>query len=213
MAIPQNGIDTFGNSVTNMVSGIWNTVSTFITSNVGRPEVDETVPYTVDNTFDDGIELRTYPARNWVCTHSNGDPFEGSSGSMFWKLFRYIQGNNDASQSIDMTAPVTTLVKPISGSQEKYMEMCFYVGSSAQENPPTPTDDQVYVKFHEERKVYTRKVSGYMSGQDWRKEVEDLANKLNQMGIDHQSGSYYKVGYDSPMKLFNRRNEVWYVAN
>ena len=50
-----------------------------------------------------------YASRSWVCTKKTitADNLDNKSG-LFWKLFNYIQGENQDNLKIDMTVPVTT---------------------------------------------------------------------------------------------------------
>lgn len=41
-----------------------------------------------------GIELRAYPAAAWVSTRVEGKSYDGAVAAGFWKLFKYISGNN-----------------------------------------------------------------------------------------------------------------------
>ena len=85
-----------------------------------------------------GFESRRYPQKYWACTTSSvelapreeseaasdwslfgvinfvtRDRSEDKQSSMFWKLFRYISGDNAAQQKIEMTVPVMTNVKEV----------------------------------------------------------------------------------------------------
>merc|ERR1712168_1455373 len=64
----------------------------------------EAAPYNVTAIYA-GFEERQYPAMKWVCTRQTVH-IDGEDG-MFWKLFQYIQGNNDRDEEIEMTVPVT----------------------------------------------------------------------------------------------------------
>lgn len=61
----------------------------------------ERVPYDVVESFD-GVELRRYPRAVLVETTAD------DNGTAFWRLFRYISGENAADETVSMTAPVTT---------------------------------------------------------------------------------------------------------
>jgi len=52
-------------------------------------------------SFQDGLELRLYPARNVVCTTYRA--FQVPSRDMFMKLFRYIDGDNEKSKLFSLS--------------------------------------------------------------------------------------------------------------
>merc|ERR1712002_126018 len=113
----------------------------------------ESAPYDVTGTYA-GFEQRQCPARKWVCTSQTVhiDDDDGEDG-MFWKLFRYIQGNNNRNQNIDMTIPVTREYT-VNGPRKTY-DMCFFLGDEHQDNPATPNDAQVVVRDRPLINIYT----------------------------------------------------------
>merc|ERR1711970_36916 len=163
-------------------------------------------PYT-ETQIDNEIYERTYPMKKWVCTRLDVDQVEdGHQGTMFWKLFQYIDGENAEQREIPMTVPVTTKV---SGNGPYELEMCFYINSEEQNNPPTPTNPDVYIQ-QASRTIYTRTIGGYMNTRSWETESDYVKSKLQTLGISFDGSRYWKVGYDAPFKFWNRRNEVWY---
>ena len=77
---------------------------------------------------------------------------------MFMKLFRYISGSNVGGNKIKMTVPVSMRMKKLNGdSFEK--EMCFYLDSANQANPPQPTNADVYIVNRPAMNIYTRLVN------------------------------------------------------
>lgn len=90
--------------------------------------------------------------------------------------------------------------------------MCFYINQEFQENPPTPTSDDVYIEDRPALTVIAKQAGGYMSEEDWKNlamqlQVDSAARE--EAGVDYSK--FYRAGYDAPMKFWNRRNEVWYV--
>ena len=130
------------------------------------------------------VEERLYPARRWVCTKktSRADDTDPKSG-MFWSLFKYIQGANSAEVKIDMTTPVTTMVKEDGDTGNLSYEMCFYIGAAHQTNPPTPSNTRVFIKEEGERKIFTRMVGGWMNPEKWAREAEELKEVLREKGL------------------------------
>ena len=76
---------------------------------------------------------------------------------MFMRLVRYIRGSNVGGNKIKMTVPVSMKMKKLNGdSFEK--EMCFYLDSANQANPPQPTSSLVYIVNRPAMNIYTRLV-------------------------------------------------------
>ena len=44
-----------------------------------------------------GFEVREYVTSNWVTTELQNVDMKSASSTMFWKLFKYIGGENEAS--------------------------------------------------------------------------------------------------------------------
>merc|ERR1740137_204702 len=182
------------------------------------------VPYTTIQKFDD-YEERVYPSVKRACTEmtyekteeDNEKEEEGSewnvikmmqemmnkkswksrpSSKMFMKLFRYISGVNKQTEEIEMTVPVLTRMI----LQEDNMinkQMCFYITKEHQANPPTPVDEDVKIEVNKEMTVF----------------VQTFAAKLSTKADSIDFSKFYTAGYDSPMKFWNRRNEVMFLVN
>nr|XP_027221723.1 heme-binding protein 2-like isoform X2 [Penaeus vannamei] len=175
----------------------------------------ESAPYDLVNSAET-YEERVYPAQKWVTTsHLSISHHEATSDVMFRKLFNYIDGQNDAAMKIDMTAPVTTLVIPGEGPNcENNFTMSFYVPAAHQDNPPTPTNPDVYIEERPELHVFSRRFHGFANDEDWIVNAAQLHDDLvaaGEEGVDFQT--YYTVGYDSPFVIIGRNNEVWFMKN
>lgn len=141
---------------------------------------------------------------------------KGVSKSCFWRLFRYIQGNNENEQKIKMTVPVTTVYKKNPTTDKTNFTMSFYLPPSIT-NPPSPNDNTVWTKRKGSFKVYVHSFGGFaMSQKTWEKHVQMLQRMLDRDGYSGQyishNDMYITAGYDDPIKLFNRHNEVWLLA-
>jgi len=165
------------------------------------------VPYTTIQKFE-GYEEREYPSVKWACTELTYK--RKPSKSMFMKLFRYISGVNKERKEIPMTVPVLSKRTPREdGSMTT--DMCFYIDPENQKNPPQPEDPEVRIYQNKVLRVYVHQFGGYaMKDSVWVKEAEVFATKLADNN-DVDMSSFYTAGYDSPMKFWNRRNEVMFV--
>ena len=86
---------------------------------------------------------------------------ENSDRGMFMKLFGYISGANVGENEIKMTVPVSMKMTGNKNSFEK--EMCFYLDNKHQNNPPQPTNRDVYIVNRPAMNVYTRFVNVNLS--------------------------------------------------
>merc|ERR1712215_271490 len=197
------------------------------------------VPYeTVEKL--NGYEERKYPSVKWACTEATyqmekdedeGDDSEEGNimkmmqwmtnkksrknkpqNKMFMKLFRYIAGVNKERLEIEMTVPVLSSMEPGEDGMMK-KEMCFYLTKEVQNNPPQPEDPDVKIEQKKEMVVFVKQFGGYaMRDSVWLKQAADFSDQLaedraNEVDFD----KFYTAGYDSPMKFWNRRNEVMFL--
>jgi len=195
-----------------MVPANANIVSTAIEAVLGGNY--EGAPYTVTSTYHEDspsnkYEERVYPARKWVC-HDNVVSGSDSGTGSFGKLFSYISGTNERNEQIKMTVPVTMQWTPSSGGQHK-VAMCFYLGAQHQADPPAPTTPGVYIQERPQITIYTRQFGGWPNNDFYKREKEEFTALLTADGKSVVKNNEYRVGYQSPMQLFNRRNELWLV--
>jgi len=181
------------NPIADVVSGIGNLLG--LNRRSGEVDNYQNAPYTVVAKYQ-GYEERQYPSQYWVCRRgSNND------GGMFQSLFGYISGNNNRKAKIDMTVPVMTSHSLVGNGKD----MCFYLTREFQSNPPVPTSNNV-------RLVRMPTINGYAKTiktgfPNWQDEGKKFMNELSgKVRVD--TSMFYSMGYDSPFKLFNRRNEV-----
>ena len=81
---------------------------------------------------------------------------EGEIGNdMFQKLYQYITGSNSENENIDMTTPVSTKWHRVDKNHMENEE-CFYLNDAHQENPPKPTDSDVYIVTRSAMNIFTR---------------------------------------------------------
>jgi len=160
----------------------------------------------------EGYELRRYASSNWVACERNAPTFDSESSQSFWNLFGYINGGNADSEKIDMTVPVITSIgtRKCAFCNNDY-KMHFYMH---QDSIPEPNDSDVTKVNIPSMDVYVKKFGGFANGEEWMTEASNLHEMLTDDGItDDQidTDQFYAVGYDGPMRLVFRRNEVWIV--
>merc|ERR1712003_56250 len=177
----------------------FNGVSNLLTRYVGGGEGDqpgevedyENAPYNVINSFD-GYEERFYPSTKWVCTRTG----------RFMDLFGYISGENSQKQKIEMTVPV------LSTYSEKGKEMCFWLPSAFQSSTPQPTASNIYIDRKKDMTVFAKTMGGYPNGSEEASIFKDPLQRGKASEVDFSF--YMTMGYDSPWKVINRRNDILY---
>merc|ERR1711936_1484708 len=216
--------------------GIKNLFSSLASGDQDEDSGTEKVPYTTLKQFD-GYEMRLYPSAKWACTEltyereaveedeavaslkalqswnsNKRDRKNRPQSQMFMKLFRYISGVNEEQDEVAMTAPVLTSMKMLDGNQIT-KEMCFYIEKKHQANPPTPVDSDVKIITNKEFTVYVHTFGGYaMKDAVNIREAKKFAKVLEKAGEEVDTSVFYTAGYDSPMKFWNRRNEIMYTV-
>merc|ERR1712039_222229 len=84
-----------------------------------------------------------------------------------------------------------------------------------QEAPGQPTNPHRPVKIEQNKEftVYVHRFGGYaMSDSVNLREARRFAEVLSNAGEEVDTGTFYTAGYDSPMKFWNRRNEVMFLV-
>merc|ERR1719187_1569547 len=189
--------------------GIRNIFSSLTETEDPAGETSEKVPYTVLKKYAD-YELRQYPSVKWACSKKSRR--NKPQSKMFMKLFRYISGVNQQQEEVEMTSPVLSTIKLLENNMMT-KEMCFYLEKKHQANPPTPVDDAVKIEQNKEFTVYVHTFGGYaMKDAVNIKEAAKFAEVLRSAGEEVDTSTFYTAGYDSPMKFWNRRNEIMFLA-
>ncbi|XP_041737995.1 heme-binding protein 2-like [Coregonus clupeaformis] len=161
----------------------------------------------------DDYEVRHYDSVKWVSTDEESYFMDKAIYTAFRRLFKYITGSNKAGVNIDMTAPVIVKIE-----EKKKMwassvfTLSFLLPSTNQMTPPQPTDDKVYFTEMPDMKVYVRSYGGWMMSLTSSVNSMLLKRQLDKVQATYNKDYHYAVGYDSPMKILNRHNEVWYMV-
>ena len=119
---------------------------------------------------------------------------------------------NQQQEEVEMTSPVLSTIQLLDNNMMT-KEMCFYLEEKHQANPPTPVDEAVKIEQNKEFTVYVHTFGGYaMKDAVNIKEAVKFAEVLGSAGEEVDTSTFYTAGYDSPMKFWNRRNEIMYLA-
>ncbi|TYL38243.1 heme-binding protein [Natronococcus pandeyae] len=185
----------------------------------------ERVPYDTLDSADD-FEIRRYPQTVLVETTAE------SENDAFWRLYRYITGENEASEEIAMTAPVassgesipmTAPVRTTRGDGESVamtapvrtdraaetVSMAFYLPPEyTPESAPMPTDPSVRLVVDPPQTVAARRFSWYATDGRVERNERALLEALGERGLEAR-GKPVLYQYNDPWTPpFMRRNEV-----
>ena len=158
----------------------------------------ETQKYDVLESFDN-VEIRYYPSVMKA---------KVTSDKNFGKLFRYISGNNENKEKIAMTTPVYMTRQ----NGEETME--FVLPSKySQENAATPNDNGITIYSSEPGYYAAIRFGGYSNDYKVKTHYKLLLEKLTNNNIEVKNQLPMSLSYNSPYKVFNRRNEVLVKVN
>ncbi|XP_069829848.1 heme-binding protein 2 [Dendropsophus ebraccatus] len=174
----------------------------------------QTPKWTPVETPSSDYEVRQYEPAKWVSTEvTEVKDWDSAVSTCFMRLFGYIQGNNEKKVKVDMTAPVNTYTQPGAGPTcESTMTVSFYIPPEHQEDPPKPSESNVFITERPQITVYVRSFGGFTNNAKNQEQIQQLSECLKRDGKLFDENNYYTAGYDSPFKLVNRHNEVWLIA-
>lgn len=160
----------------------------------------EEANYQVVQKFDN-FEIRSYQERYVIQVRYN------NQNGAFQKLFNYISGQNQKSEKIEMTTPVTQYA---SGNQQV---MQFYLPTRYdQKSAPIPLNDAVEIASIDSGYFAVIRYSGFASDKNFFKHASILKNSLEKENIEFKEPPI-KATYNGPFTLPNlRRNEAMYLV-
>lgn len=170
---------------------VWTLYGVFISMSVSEAR------YQVLETLENGVEIRAYPEEIWATTVAE------NQNDAFSPLFRYISGDNERGEKIEMTAPVVTMNTETGQFMAFIMPERFDIQSI-----PKPSSSIVKIQLIEPRKLATIRFSGYMTEGNYGKNLELLSKTLEVRGISTE-GEPLLMQYNDPWTPpFSRRNEI-----
>lgn len=194
---------------------IWTLYGVLISMSVSQADYD------VLDTLENGVEIRAYPEEIWATTVAD------DQNRAFSPLFRYISGDNERSEKIEMTAPVVTAASQASGNDsakgekiemtapvvtmntEKGMFMAFVMPERFNiQSIPKPSSNMVKIQLVEPKKLAVIRFSGYMSQGSYDRNLELLRDALEGRGISTVSEPLLMQYNDPWTPPFSRRNEI-----
>ena len=126
-----------------------------------------------------------------------------TSDKNFSKLFRFISGNNHKEEKIAMTTPVYMTRENGSETMEFVMPSKYN-----QEYIVNPNDQSITVYSSKPGYYAAIRYGGYSNDDKVKKHHKILLENLENNNIKVISTIPYSLSYNSPYKVFNRRNEA-----
>ena len=146
--------------------------------------------------------------------------FKEAGNGAFWKLFRYIQGQNQGQKEISMTAPVgmrsqgssekIAMTAPVSQtlSEKGYIVSFALPSNYTAETAPKPNDPTIGLRQVPARKVAVITYSGSWSESRYEEKKNALVQWIIAQGLKPK-GEPILARYNLPFTLwFLRHNEV-----
>ena len=160
----------------------------------------ETYPYVVKKKYTQ-FEIRSYETTLFTSVKLSTKGYKNSSSKGFSILAGYIFGNNERSEKISMTSPVSM-------SLEDSMTMMFMVPKKFKEDM-LPKPNQTGIEFKQEpaKTLAAIRFSGWADDTKIEKYKQHLKAALDAEGIKY-TNQFYFFGYNAPYEVFNRKNEV-----
>jgi len=160
----------------------------------------ETYAFTIIDSYET-IEIRQYEASLFTSVQMPSNNYRKTSSKGFSVLAGYIFGGNDKEEKIAMTSPVTMSLKDST-------TMLFLVPKKyTRDNLPVPNDSSIEFKDVPEKKVATISFGGWANDSKIASFKKKLIDVLNSKGIKY-TDNFYFLGYNAPMEVFNRKNEI-----
>ena len=160
----------------------------------------ETYPYVVKKKYKQ-FEIRSYETTLFTSVKLSTKGYKNSSSKGFSILAGYIFGNNERSEKIAMTSPVSM-------SLEDSTTMMFMVPKKLKKDL-LPKPNQTGIEFKQEP-AKTRaaiRFSGWANDTKIEKYKQHLKAALDAEGIKY-TNQFYFFGYNAPFEILNRKNEI-----
>lgn len=153
----------------------------------------ETQKYEVVKQIEN-IEIRFYPPSLMAKVNSGGG---------FSKLFQYISGKNDKNQKMAMTTPVHMSSKNNKSTMEFVLPSKYSL-----DNVAAPKDKNIEVYNSKPGYYAAITFGGYSNTEKVKKNHSSLLKTLQAENLKILDSQPVVLSYNSPYKVFNRRNEV-----
>ena len=177
----------------------------------------ECPPFQHVNHTTSTYEIRKYNQNYWVSTNEQTASFEQALKICFYRLFSYIDGENEQKIKIPMTAPVRMKIESFKNqsfaktnfSESFYLPFKYQPWSREHARVPNPIDPQVVMEKSEQERFAVLSFGGFVNDQKVVQYASILRDALDVDKIKYDNSHYFYAGYDPPYRLVSRHNEIW----
>ena len=160
----------------------------------------ETYAFKIIDTYET-VEIRQYEASLFTSVEIPSNNYRKTSSKGFSILAGYIFGGNDKKEKIAMTSTVAMSLKDAT-------TMMFLVPKKyTRDNLPVPNDSSIEFKDEPEKKVAAISFGGWANDLKIASFKKKLIEVLDSKAIQY-TDNFYFLGYNAPMEVFNRKNEI-----
>jgi hypothetical protein len=163
------------------------------------------------------FEVRSYSQAIVAETIVEGE-FESVGSEAFRILVAYISGENEARESIAMTAPVTqeskgrkvAMTAPVTQESSKggYRITFMMPSTFTLETLPVPRDERIHLRQDPAQRYVAIRYSGFWSRRNYERHLSELRGWIHQRNLKPKGGPVW-VRYDPPfMPWFLPKNEI-----
>ncbi|XP_069771445.1 heme-binding protein 1-like [Narcine bancroftii] len=125
------------------------------------------------------------------------------------RLTEYFNKKNRPGIQIERTAPILTLYTSLNGDPRP-MAVFFLLPRRFLLNPPLPRDELVYLSHAPGQVLFVRPAGALLFRLE--RKAQELFEDLLRQRESFLRDRFYVAEYSSPLRLFGRRNEIWYQA-
>lgn len=185
-----------------------------------RESLDNNTPsYSVLKTIDDNIEIRLYEKLKWISSSTKCKPIEfyQHQGYLLKNILSFANCNNDQSLRMNRLAFCSPFIHSLKSNIRERITLdsiceigyMLYVPKDMAPNFPKPITSDVEIHEDEQVEFAVIVFGGYPTFNDFFNYRDVLITRLGAEASKYDTVNFWIAGYNSPLKFFNRRNEIW----
>jgi hypothetical protein len=185
-----------------------------------RETLDNNAPtYRVLKRIDNSVEIRVYEKLKWIAASTKCKPeeFAQNQGYLLKNILSFVNCNNDQNLRMNRLTLCTPFVhclknttrERITSSSLCQIDYMVYVPKDMSPNFPKPITSDVEIREDEQVEFAVISFGGYPSFEDFFNYRDILITRLGSEASKYDTVNFWIAGYNSPLRFFYRRNEIW----